>query len=168
MKKIGVMQGRICPSNLNELQIFPLSNWQREIKIASEIGFSQFEILFDKDLVCIEEFSSETNIKKLNDLEKINNISVSSICIDYFSSIKTFSNDNQYDFLQMLVKIFQFIKKTSVKTIVIPYCDSNNIDNKNDLMNVLNFFLEKNIDDILIKKGFFLALEINLSANETP
>ena len=166
MKKIGVMQGRICPSNLNELQIFPLNNWQSEIKIASEIGFSQFEILFDKDLVCIKEFSNEKNIKKLNDLEKINKISASSICIDYFSSFKTFSNDNQDDFIDMLMKIFKFIKKTSIKTIVIPYCDNNNIDNKKDLMNVLNFFLKKSIDDVLIKKDLYVALEINLSANE--
>ena len=119
MKKIGVMQGRICPSNLNELQIFPLNNWQSEIKIASEIGFSQFEILFDKDLVCIQEFSNEKNIKKLNDLEKINKISVSSICIDYFSSFKTFSNDNQDDFIDMLMKIFKFIKKSSLMLLIL-------------------------------------------------
>jgi len=44
MNKIGIMQGRIIPSNLNKLQLFPQKNWQSEIRTASKIGFTEYKI----------------------------------------------------------------------------------------------------------------------------
>lgn len=166
MNNIGVMQGRIFPSNLNQLQLFPKKNWQEEIKVASKIGFSQFELLFDKDSLFLNEFSSLKKIEKLNKLEKANKISISSICVDYFSLFKIHCKEHQNHFLIMLKKIIGIAEKTSIKTIIIPYCDSNAINSKRELLDALNFYLIKNIDNFLARKSISIALELNLGAEE--
>lgn len=166
MNKIGIMQGRIIPSNLSKLQLFPQKNWQSEIRTASKIGFTDFEILFDKELLCLNEFNSNEKIEELIHIEQVNNISISSICIDYFSSYKTYTKNHRKDFFCMLDKIFNLIEKTQIKKIIIPYCDSNDINSKKDLMDVLNLFSIKNIDDALSKKSVFIAMELNLPAIE--
>ncbi len=164
MNKIGIMQGRICPTNVEILQLFPKENWQSEINIASEIGFSQFEILFDKELICLEIFKSTSNIEKLKIIEKKQNIEITSICIDYFSKYKTFSSSYKRKFFKILDKIFNFVKETSIQTIVIPYCDTNDIKNSNELMSVLTLLSLSDLEKYLEDNNLYLALELNLSA----
>ena len=46
--KIGCMQGRLLPKYRNRFQAFPLNNWEKEFKLASNLNLDFIEFIFDK------------------------------------------------------------------------------------------------------------------------
>ena len=160
------MQGRIYPQSLERLQLFPKHEWEKELVIANSIGFKNLELLFDKDLYCKKLLDNRVIQKKLIKNQNFNNqFSVKSINIDYFSSIKTFDRIN-LNFLDTLDEIIALIEGTSIKTLVIPYCDENRLNDLDDLHEVLEIYKEFNIDELMIKNNLFLSLELGLSAKQ--
>lgn len=158
------MQGRIYPHSLEKLQLFPKYKWEKELDAAESIGFKNFELLFDKDLYCRSILDKNLNQEKLNLIGSCNKgLAVKSINIDYFCTLKTF-DDNKLDFLNMLDEIINLIKGTSVKILVIPYCDENNLKDIDDLYKALEIFKESKIDELMISNNLFLSLELGLSA----
>ena len=161
---IGIMQGRIYPQCLERLQLFPKHKWEKELVKANNMGFNNLELLFDKDLYCKTLLDNRVIQKKLIKPPNSNNkFSIKSINIDYFSSIKTFDGSNS-NFLDMLYEIIALIKETSIKTLVIPYCDENSLDDLDDLYKVLEIYKESNIDELMISNNLFLSLELGLPA----
>ena len=164
---LGIMQGRIYPHSLDKLQLFPKQKWEKELVAASNIGFKNFELLFDKDLYCKTLLENSVIQKKLNEYENSNEqFSVKSINIDYFSTIKTYDGNN-LSFIDMLDKIIALIKGTSIKILVIPYCDENNIQNIDDLYKALEIFKKYKIDELMIRNSLSLSLELSLPAEHT-
>ena len=158
------MQGRIYPHSLKKLQLFPRNKWEEELDAAKTIGFRNFELLFDKDLYCRSILNKNLNREKLNLIgSSSRGLFVNSINIDYFCTLKTF-DDNKLDFLNMLDEIINLIKGTSVKILVIPYCDENNLEDMDDLNKALEIFKESKIDEMMISNDLFISLELGLSA----
>ena len=158
------MQGRIYPHSLKKLQLFPRNKWEQELNAAKAIGFRNFELLFDKDLYCRSVLDKNFNQEKLNLIaSSYGELSVKSINIDYFCTLKTF-DDDKFDFLNMLDEIINLIKGTSIKILVIPYCDENNLEDIDDLNKALEIFKESKIDEIMINNDLFISLELGLSA----
>tara|TARA_B110000003_G_scaffold171439_1_gene171107 strand:+ start:5703 stop:6524 length:822 start_codon:yes stop_codon:yes gene_type:complete len=161
---LGIMQGRIYPHSLKKLQLFPRYKWEKELDAAKAIGFKNFELLFDKELYCRSILDKKLNQEKLNLIGDLNKeLSVKSINIDYFCTLKTF-DEHKLDFLNMLNEIINLIKGTSVKILVIPYCDENNLKDIDDLHKVLELFKESKIDEMMISNNLSLSLELGLSA----
>jgi sugar phosphate isomerase/epimerase len=80
LSKFGIMQGRLYPHNINELQCFPQVNWQKEFTCSRNIGFDFIELLLDRDGSLVNPLWSH-NEKSLSILTNENNYSV---CADYF------------------------------------------------------------------------------------
>lgn len=162
--KFGIMQGRIFPEDISKLQKFPKTNWLEEIHHANKIGFSDFELLYDKNLDCLSLLDSDENLKLLKRAKKEYKISTSSICIDYFSSINTNLIPNKKYFFKTLMDVVEKAKMISAKIVVVPYCDANSIESDLQLRNLLKNFLDYNLDKILIEKEISLAVELDLKA----
>ena len=52
LSSIGLIQGRLFPKYIDQLQVFPDKTWKKEINILREIGFDYIELLWDKKKGC--------------------------------------------------------------------------------------------------------------------
>ena len=50
MNKIGIIQGRVLPDQLEKLQVFP-EKWKEELSLIKKTGFDYVELLDDKNSV---------------------------------------------------------------------------------------------------------------------
>ena len=107
MNNIGIMLGRLSSPISNRIQAFPVNSWKNDLTLASSIGFDVVEWVFD-DLGPNPIMSTEgiSEIKTaLNDID----ISINSICADYFMINKLF-NSSEHDIeknLKVLTSFFQ-------------------------------------------------------------
>ena len=87
--KIGVMQGRLSDPIHNTIQAFPEDTWENEFGIAKEIGLDCIEWIFDTS--CPNPILTNEGRVEIKELSKNNDISINSICADYFMVKKLFS-----------------------------------------------------------------------------
>ena len=169
MYKIGIIQGRVIPERLDRLQVFPVSNWQKELVKIKEIGFDYVELLFDKDLVFEKLLSNSENLNILGIKNgKSNSImDVHSICVDYFSLISLMSVKTEQLFYDKLIKLFKLINNSNIRVMVIPFFGKNLIESINDFKFVLDWMEKKKLDEIAFENNLVIALELNLPASQT-
>lgn len=139
-QKIGIMQGRLSKSINGQIQAFPALTWRDEFKIARQIGFDVIEWIFDGEQNPIL-FSSK--IKEIEILSKENNITVNSICADYFMVKKLFSEskNNIENNIEILNKLIVSANQLGIKYIEIPLVDSSSLKtnkDKNELISSLD------------------------------
>lgn len=160
------MQGRIIPEQLDKYQIFPSSDWQKELVESKEIGFDHIELLFDKELVFENLLSISDNLDIIGiKCEKNNRAqNVYSICMDYSSSISLMNNRDELIFYEKLIKLIKLINNSTIKVIIIPFFDKNSIKTVNDFKLVLNWIDKNKLDEIALKYNIKIALELNLPA----
>lgn len=168
MDKIGIMQGRVLPERLDHLQIFPISNWREEIFKVDEIGFDSIELLFDKELFLSNLLKDLDNLKSLRikSTNKVNDFTARSICVDYLSSISILNSDTEHVFQEIIVKLIDVAKSTTIDVLVIPFFDTNLITSKQELGLVLAWMEERKLDNIASESNVILALELSLPASQ--
>ena len=67
---IGVLQGRLTPSNGRGIQFFPDTEWREEFSNARKIGFSCIELLVKKDGYRSNPLFTEAGIGEILELQK--------------------------------------------------------------------------------------------------
>ena len=72
LSSIGLIQGRLFPKYIDQLQVFPDKTWKKEINILREIGFDYIELLWDKKKV----------------LSKFGKFKINSYCIPKYKHIQ--------------------------------------------------------------------------------
>ncbi len=83
--RIGILQGRLTPSNGRGIQFFPDTEWRDEFSSAQKIGFSCIELLVKKDGYHHNPLFTETGTQKIVALQKKYRIETPSIH-GFFSS----------------------------------------------------------------------------------
>lgn len=166
MNKIGIMQGRVLPERLDQLQIFPVSNWKNELIEIKGIGFNYIELLFDKELILETILEDVEDVKSLgiNPNNQNNGLAVQSICVDYLSVVSVLNVKTEFIFYTKIIKLMESIRNTTINILVIPFFDVNFIASERDLCFVLDWIKEKKLDEIAFKMNIVLALESTLSA----
>lgn len=165
--KIGIMQGRLIPEYLNKLQFFPISNWEKELELLTRINCRLLEILFDKELHLDKILKNSAKMEILGLLQKHRKeFQIKSLCADYLTSISILEYSSQDYFVGIIKNLVVLLSKTTVRIIVVPFFDNNQILKKTELNQVLKIFEDYKLDPFLIKNGISLALEINLPAKE--
>ena len=166
MNKIGIMQGRVLPERLDQLQIFPVSNWKDELIKIKEIGFDCVELLFDKELILETLLADVDDVKNL--VIKRNNkddgFAMQSICVDYLSLLSVLNPKTEFIFYDKIIKLIKTINNTTINILVIPFFDANSITSESDLHFVLEWVEERNLDEIASKSNIILTLELSLPA----
>ncbi|MCK5617369.1 sugar phosphate isomerase/epimerase [Candidatus Pacearchaeota archaeon] len=164
MPKIGIMQGRVIPEDLNKFQIFPVSHWQAELIAISKMGVEYVELLYDKRLVCKELFASRKDFDALgirpNSSGSLPN--PRSICIDYLASVCALKNWEV--FYNEIIYIAEKVKSSNVKILVIPFCDENLISTAQELEGFFELCQRYNLDELAGSHSVQLALEFGLPA----
>lgn len=161
------MQGRVIPEHLDKLQVFPLSNWKKELTEIRKTGFRYMELLFDKDLV-LEKLlldSANREIMGINNNTHSNVPGVHSICVDYLASLSMKDKASGRLYFEKLVNLIETVKDSTVDVLVIPFFDDNPVTTKDDLEFVLDRITERRLNETAFENGIVLALELSLPAN---
>lgn len=150
------MQGRLSKPHNNQIQSFPINSWREEFIVAKKCGFDVIEWIFD-ELQPNPILTSE-GISEINLLMKKHNISINSICADYFMTKKLF-NESQNELEKNIKILNQLIiqaGKLGISMIEIPLVDSSSLKTnedkikiKNNLEKVISFAENNNVTIVL-------------------
>ncbi|MBM9577317.1 TIM barrel protein [Leptospira sp. 201903070] len=136
MKKnlLGVMQGRLLPKYKGRYQAHPLGYWQKEFQLASEIGLDCIEFILDYNDYLQNPLMSQEGIEEIEKEIKKTNVSVISICADYFMEAPLHSPDKAVvlQSQSVLRKLLENSIALGVKDIVIPCVDQSSIKSEED------------------------------------
>lgn len=149
MNRIGIMQGRVLPDQLEKLQVFP-RQWKKEISLIKDMGFGQVELLDDKASV-FRNLSKEELLSGLKDT----GLGCGSVCMDYLCQL-SFLKDSP-SFFKKIEKVTDSFDENFI--FVVPFFDENKISNKEELENVF-----KILSGHELKSRF--SLEIDWPAEE--
>ena len=150
---IGVMQGRLLPKYLNKYQAHPIGYWADEFKLASSLNFDCIEFILDFDKANRNPLLTNIGINQILRMKKLNNISIKSVCADYFMCSPIFLKDKEIKKknLNVLKKLYMNCIKIGVTDIIIPLVDNSSIINS----------LEKQMSSELFLKEFFATIKDN-------
>lgn len=150
-KKLGIIQGRLLPPIDNQIQEFPLEDWQKEFEYINDLNINFIEWIVTK-----KSFKYFLNLN-LNEYSS----KISSVCCDHLIDNKI----NDQNFINnYLVPICDFCISNNIKNITIPLLEESNINESNfdsiktifinlaNLYNNLNFNFEIDAHYSLVKK----------------
>jgi L-ribulose-5-phosphate 3-epimerase len=150
--KIGIMQGRLSEPINNQIQSFPQDTWKTEFKKAHQCGFQVLEWIFDD---ISNPLMKNSEIDEIVLLSKKHDISINSVCADYFMKKRLFdvSDSELAKNFSVLNDLIIQCGKIGVKIIEIPLVDSSSLqnkDNQNEFTQNLTTFLSKISSNIII------------------
>ncbi|EGG41232.1 Putative L-xylulose-5-phosphate 3-epimerase [Candidatus Nitrosarchaeum limnium SFB1] len=150
------MQGRLSKSHNNLIQSFPINSWREEFKVAKKCGYDVIEWIYDE--LQPNPISTSEGISEINLLMKKHDISINSICADYFMTKKLF-NESQYELkknINILNELIIQAGKLEISMIEIPLVDSsslktneNKTEIKNNLEKVISHAENNNVNIVL-------------------
>lgn len=120
---IGILQGRLTPSNGRGIQFFPYENWENEFKSAREIGFDCIELLVKRNEFSKNPLASPAGIKRINELKKEFKLETPSIHGFY-------SRDGNYP--ETLKKIIEAAHQVGAKVVLVSFFEENELNTEND------------------------------------
>lgn len=164
---IGIMQGRLLPEFIDELQQFPISSWKEEPSYANDIGFDYLELLYDKKMCLNDLAQTKENFHDLGLVSKKNSVNIksTSVCLDFFATISLVAEATSSFFLNELINTMKLFKNSNIETLVIPFCDVNHISKPKTLRKALKILKSYDIDKLASEYEFKLSLELDLPAN---
>lgn len=131
MNQIGIMMGRLSPPISNRVQSFPINSWKNDLSLAKSCGFETIEWVFD-DLQPNPIISIE-NLSEIKSTLVDNDISINSVCADYFMINKLF-NVSEFELsknLDTLTTLIHNCHTLNIDILELPFVDSSSIQNEN-------------------------------------
>ena len=130
--KIGVMQGRLVPKYQNRYQAFPVGMWQDEFKVAKGCGLDLIEFILDFNDAEENPLLKLGGVGEIAKISKVTNVSVKTICADYFMEAPLHSTNNKVaeKSFKILERLLKTAKKLKITDIVIPCVDQSSLETK--------------------------------------
>ena len=165
MNKVGVMQGRLLPKLNNKYQAHPTNYWQDEFSISAEMGLDCIEFILDFDSCRENPLIKNNGISEILSIIKDTNVTVESICADYFMESPLHSENPSISIegRKVLTSLIKNASKLGVKDIVIPCVDQSSMNNQDELDRFINNL--KPMIEIAEDKKINLSLETDLPPN---
>ena len=161
--KIGVMQGRLVPKYQGRYQAFPVGMWQDEFKVAKECGLDLIEFILDFNDAEENPLLKLGGVGEIAKISKVTNVSVKTICADYFMEAPLHSTNNKVaeKSFKILERLLKTAKKLKITDIVIPCVDQSSLETKE----AVNRFVEQitKIIPKIEKQNINLSLETDLA-----
>ena len=159
---VGIMSGRLSPIINNEIQAFPSIHWKEEFQLASELGYNTIEWVFDLNPNPIMSISG---IKEMKELSTKFNISLNSVCCDYFMKRPLFgvSPENLDENTSVLKNLISSCSNLGIDLIEIPLVDETSLKNqiqKSQFIETINKIIP------ILGDGMKIVLETDLPPTE--
>ena len=155
ISSIGIMQGRILPKYIDQLQVFPIDTWRKEFDLAKNIGFQHIELLWDKkhDIKKVEGIAEPISYpSKLN---------VFSMCVDSICSFTLLE-----DILNEIEDVLSTFKENTPAVLVIPLLGKAAINNVDRLKEVIDKLNMHKVMNMIKKYNTKLARELDMPATD--
>lgn len=164
MNRIGLMLGRLSPPILNRIQSFPIETWKKEFTLIKSCGFNLIEWVFD-DLQP-NPIMNDEGIFEIKSNLRDNEISINSVCADYFMINKLFnvSTNDLIKNLNILSTLIQNCNKLDISILELPFVDSSSLQTQNDLNQIFDN-LNKILDEAE-KNQVQITLEADLPPHD--
>ena len=161
--KIGVMQGRLVPKYQGRYQAFPIGMWQDEFKVAQECGLDLIEFILDFNDAEENPLLKSGGVDEIANVSKVTNVSVKTICADYFMEAPLHSDDDKTaeKSFKILERLLEAAKALQITDIVIPCVDQSSLETKE----AVDRFVEQitKIIPTIEKENINLSLETDLA-----
>ena len=130
--KIGVMQGRLVSKYQGRYQAFPIGMWQDEFKVAKGCGLDLIEFILDFNDAEENPLLKLGGVGEIAKISKVTNVSVKTICADYFMEAPLHSTNNKVaeKSFKILERLLKTAKKLKITDIVIPCVDQSSLETK--------------------------------------
>jgi len=132
--KVGLMQGRLTPSEARGIQFFPFENWKNEFKDARNIGFDEIEFIFDDEKYMDNPLWTKKGQNEINAIILSSGIKVKSICADYFMRKPLFGSNKKKieESVIILKKLISAARRIEADLIEIPLVDNSSLKSGQD------------------------------------
>jgi len=155
ISSIGIMQGRILPKYIDQLQVFPIDTWYEEFGVAKKIGFQHIELLWDNK-------QDIKNAKGLIDsISTPSQLHALSMCIDSICDCTSLE-----DILNEILDVINTFKNNTPTILVIPLLGKATINTTNRLKEFIDKLNMHQVISLIKKYNVKLALELDMSAIE--
>lgn len=164
--KLGVMQGRLLPKFQGRYQAHPIGYWQDEFPIASSLNLDCIEFILDFDKFEENPLIYSGGSKEIVELIHQTNVSVNSICADYFMESPLHSEDlsKVNEGIKVLKHLINISPSLGVNNIVIPCVDSSSLKTEKQ-KNCFVESLSQCLSDAE-KNSVYLSLETDLNPHD--
>jgi L-ribulose-5-phosphate 3-epimerase len=160
--KIGVMQGRLLPKYQGRYQAHPIGYWQQEFEIAKKLGLDCIEFILDYNDAGKNPLLKEGGVDEILNIIETTNVSVSTICADYFMEAPLHSIDDTIanKSLEVLNRLLETSFRLGITDIVIPCVDQSTLDGAEAVERFVKQM--STIISVIEEKGINLSLETDL------
>lgn len=159
---IGIMQGRLSPSEEGRFQFFP-SHWQNEFRIARELGFDGIEWLFDWVKWNTNPIYANEHPGEIPAISNATSVSVDSMCSDYYMKYG-FTGSDAPQSVEVLVRLIDRAEKENYSTILVPLLEERAVTSEKEKKEIV-----KNFEPIvrrLSKSSVSIGFETEMYAGE--
>ncbi len=119
--RIGIMQGRLIPPEPERFQAFPRSRWQQEFPLAAGVGLQSIEWIYDLHGEDVNPIATAEGVQSLQGLAAEHNVSVVSLCADYFMDKPSLDQDK-------LVWLLERCQSAGIRRLILPFVDASRIE----------------------------------------
>ena len=161
--KLGVMQGRLVPKYQGRYQAFPIGMWQDEFKVAKGCGLDLIEFILDFNDAEENPLLKLGGVGEIAKISKVTNVSVKTICADYFMEAPLHSSDDKTaeKSFKILERLLETAKALQIADIVIPCVDQSSLETKEAVDRFVKQITK--IIPRIEKQNINLSLETDLS-----
>jgi hexulose-6-phosphate isomerase len=119
--RIGIMQGRLISPEPERLQAFPRLRWQQEFALAPTVGLQSIEWIYDLHGEDVNPIATAAGVQSVKSLAAEHNVSVVSLCADYFIDKPSLDQDK-------LVWLLERCQLAGISRLVLPFVDASRIE----------------------------------------
>lgn len=161
--KFLLVQGRALPQS-DTMQSFPY-NWEEEIPLIKQIGFSGIEWIYDKKSQNYNPITTKQGQEKIKEITTKYNVKLENIVLDWFMEYPLLSNDilsidKKCEKLELLI---QQSVDAGFKRIIFPILEKNSIRTKIDKFEKI---MKEKIVKLLDEFNIEFHLETDLPAEK--
>jgi len=125
--RFGIVQGRLTQSPPNCLQWFPQEFWEKEFRIAADLGIDYIELIAETEHNEKNPIWSNEGQKKIKKLVKENDLTLHALCNDFIIK-NSLLNDKV---IQQNIDLINQGKNLQVEKYVMPLFEESELNTKN-------------------------------------
>ncbi len=126
--ELGIVQGRLTPTEKGKLQNFPNENWREEFLMASNLNLNFIELLSETIHNPNNPIWSSSGREKIKYLCEKNNLQIYSACTDYIIENSLLSDEKTVNYVLDFIKS---MNKLNCKKIIFPLMGKSDLNSSN-------------------------------------
>lgn len=130
MNGVGIMQGRLSPALDGRIQAFPADSWRAEFPRARDAGLACIEWIYELPAEERNPLSTLAGVEEIRGVADAAGVSVSSVCADYYMSVRLVEVAGAVDHLSELLSR---VGRIGARYVVLPFVDESRLRSPQDV-----------------------------------